>query len=452
MKTLLLLEDNDDRIVAFEAVVRELGEDWQMRVWRDAPSMLAECAEFFDTTHLISLDHDLNPQSGATGDPGTGLEVAKFLASHFAFCPVIIHSTNADRAWSMHNELRFAGWKADRVGPIGDDWVRKLWLPKACKMLNQSPRGEVFRRQPDHGQRMRRALLSLEGLAIGDAVGEMLAYRHTDAARIIGRGLPSGPWFHTDDTEMALSIVEVLKLHGHIHQDALARRFAWRFEREPDRGYGSMTRAQLNEVIRGGDWRQGAANAFGGQGSMGNGGAMRVPPLGAFFADELPRVADEARASSVVTHAHIEGVAGTIAIAVAAAMAWRLRNDEPQARASKLFEAVLDLTPETKTRRGILIASGTRHDLPVNAVAKSLGNGSFVTAPDTVPYAVWCAAHHLDNYAEALTLTISGGGDCDTNAAIVGGVVSLAVGQKGIPDGWRREKEPFPPSLAAPFQ
>src|SRR5262245_51279584 len=71
LKTLLLLEDNDERIVAFESVLRELGENWQMRVRRDAPTMLAECEESFDNTHLVSLDHDLNPQPGATRDPGT---------------------------------------------------------------------------------------------------------------------------------------------------------------------------------------------------------------------------------------------------------------------------------------------------------------------------------------------------------------------------------------------
>jgi len=444
VKTLLLLEDNADRIAAFESVLCELGEEWQIRLWRDAFTMVAECEEFFDKTHLVSLDHDLNPQPGATRDPGTGFDVAKLLAGHFAFCPVIIHSTNADRAWSMHNELRFAGWPVERVGPIGDDWVRKLWLPKARQMVANSPRREVFRRPPDQSERMQRALLSLEGLAIGDAVGEMLAYRHADAARIIERGLPAGPWFHTDDTEMALSIIEVLKLYGHVHQDALARRFAWRFEHEPDRGYGSMTRAQLNEVIRGGNWRQGAASAFGGQGSMGNGGAMRVAPLGAYFADNASRVVEQAQASALVTHAHAEGVAGTIAVAIAAAMAWRLREHSAPTRIANLFEAVLDSTPESKVRCSLLIASRTPATVPVEAVAKALGNGSLVTAPDTVPFALWCAAHHLHNYVEALTLTISGGGDCDTNAAIVGGIVALSVGREGIPNDWLKAREPLP--------
>lgn len=444
MKTLLLLEDNADRIAAFETVVQELGEDWQMRVWQEAPTMIAECEDCFADAHLISLDHDLNPQPGATRDPGTGLEVAKLLASHFPFCPVIIHSTNADRAWSMHNELRFAGWTVERFGPIGDDWFRKLWLPKARELLSGSHRTEIFRCPVDHNDRIQRAFLSLEGLAIADAVGEMLAYRHYQASEIIEGGLSSGPWFRTDDSEMAISIVEGLKLYGYVHQDALARRFAWRYEREPDRGYGSMTRAQLNEINRGGDWRQGAASAFGGQGSMGNGGAMRVAPVGGYFTDDLKRVADEARASALVTHTHPEGVAGTIAVAIAAAIAWQTRNTPKHQRVKQLFDAVLEFTPESKTRRGILIASQTPANVEVEAVAKALGNGSLVTAPDTVPFTLWSAAHHLDDYVSAMKHTIVAGGDCDTNAAIVGGIVALSVGREGIPSEWRQQKEPLP--------
>ena len=102
----------------------------------------------------------------------------------------------------------------------------------------------------------------------------------------------------------------VLKSHGSVHQDALAKRFARRFERDPERGYGKMTRIQMREIMAGAKWRDMAANAFGGQGSMGNGSAMRVAPLGAYFADDLERCAEEAKASSLVTHTHPEGMAG----------------------------------------------------------------------------------------------------------------------------------------------
>jgi ADP-ribosylglycohydrolase len=295
---------------------------------------------------------------------------------------------------------------------------------------------------PDHAARVERMILSLDGLGLGDALGEMLAYRSESAAdRLRENNLPAGPWFHTDDTEMAISIAAVLKSHGHIHQDALARRFAHRFERDPDRGYGRMTRIQMHQILEGANWRDTSANAFGGQGSMGNGGAMRVAPLGVYFADDLDRCASEARASSTVTHTHPEGIAGTVAVAIAAAMAWQLRELRDATRSQRFFEAVLKFTPESKTRRGILLASQTPPEIAVEDVARALGNGSLVTAPDTVPFCVWVAAHHPHDFVNALAQTIRVGGDCDTNAAIVGGIVALSAGREAISGEWLKARE-----------
>lgn len=444
MKKLLLLEDNADRVTQFRSAVQELGPDWQLLVWHDAPSMIAACEQHLDEANLISLDHDLNPQPGATTDPGTGRDIALLLTGHLPLCPVIIHSTNADAAWSMHNDLRFAGWHAERVGPLGEDWVRELWLPKTRELITTHPPQQIFRKSVDHTARVQRALVSVEGLALGDAIGEMLSYRHYQAPSIIAQGLAAGPWFRTDDSEMAISIVEVLQLYGYLNQEALSRRFAWRFEREPDRGYGSGTRIQLSEILRGENWSKLAANAFGGQGSMGNGGAMRAAPLGAFFSDDLNRVVKEAELSARVTHTHAEGVAGTIAVAIAAAVATL-----PNPDAKRLFKEVLAFTPESKVRQGLERASQIPPTADPEAVAKTLGNGSQVTAQDTVPFALWAAAHHLHNFVEGLTLTIQVGGDCDTNAAIVGGIIACSTGLSGIPVEWRNSKEPLPQTLVS---
>lgn len=86
--------------------------------------MIAQCEKYFPRTALISLDHDLDPAPSASCDPGTGLDVAKFLAECRPVCPLIVHLTNVERAHSMHNELRFADWICERVGPIGCDWIR----------------------------------------------------------------------------------------------------------------------------------------------------------------------------------------------------------------------------------------------------------------------------------------------------------------------------------------
>ena len=442
MKTILMLEDNAERIDGFHKAVAELAGDFELKVWRDAHSMMAECAEFFPTAWVICLDHDLNPQPGVTADPGTGVDVARFLADFLPVCPVLIHSTNVDRVYSMMNELRFAGWIVDRVGPLGSDWIETTWLRRIKELLSVPGNTWKTSQPADHAERVERMKLSLDGLGLGDALGEMLSYRSDNAlSRLVNGELPAGPWFHTDDTEMAISIVAVLKSHGEINQDALARRFARRFERDPDRGYGSMTRIQLREINAGAKWREMAANAFGGQGSMGNGGAMRVAPLGAYFADDLERCAAESRACSLVTHTHPEGVAGTVAVAVGAAMAWRMRDGIGAEFAPMFFEEVLRLTPESQVRRGILLASQTPAEVPLNDVAKALGNGSLVTAPDTVPFCIWMAAHHPGHFVEAIGKTISAGGDCDTNAAIVGGMVALSAGREAIPGEWLKARE-----------
>jgi ADP-ribosylglycohydrolase len=51
------------------------------------------------------------------------------------------------------------------------------------------------------------------------------------------------------------------------------------------------------------------------------------------------------------------------------------------------------------------------------------------------------AAHHLGHFVDALGKTISVGGDCDTNAAIAGGIVALSAGRAAIPSDWLKARE-----------
>jgi ADP-ribosylglycohydrolase len=450
--TILLLEDDADRVGGFESAVTQLGPPYHLRAWRDAPRMIAECHGVLADAALISLDHDLNKETPDSPDPGDGVDVASFLARLPCLCPVILHTSNTDRVWSMHNEFRFGGWNAEHVMPFGNEWINQSWLPVARKLLGASESSDGAYLQPtkwdDQSERFSRALLSLSGLAVGDGIGEMMFSRADKAHRmIVDDDLPAGPWWHTDDTEMAISIVEVLRLLGNINQDALARQFAWRYEREPDRGYGSGARRQLRMICEGAEWRVTSREAFGGQGSLGNGSAMRVAPLGAWFADDLDRVAKEARASAMVTHMHSEGVAGAVAIAIAAAMAWRLRENPSTDPVLEFFNEVHKRTPDSETRRGIGHAFQIRQFQSAESAARTLGNGSGVTCPDTVPFAIWAAAKHLHSYRDAIAATASVGGDVDTNCAIVGGIVALHAGWPGIPAEWLRQIEPLPYAL-----
>ena len=298
--------------------------------------------------------------------------------------------------------------------------------------------------QPVFSVQLERALLSLNGLAIGDALGEMLSYRCDEAAQMIQKdSMHHGPWFHTDDTEMAIALVETLRLAGAVDQDTLSFFFARRFDADPDRGYGKMTRMQLRSVLEGKPWRTASSSAFSGRGSMGNGSAMRVAPLGAYFADDLLRVCSEARLSSEVTHMHPEGIAGAIAIAVAAASVWQTRDHDSEQRWEVIFQTVINHTPPGEVQAGLQKAVDMSGASVADA-ARTLGNGVLVTAQDSVPFAVLCAVSYLNDFPGAISAAISGGGDCDTIAAMAGGIVALSVGREGIPERWLRERERLP--------
>ena len=175
--------------------------------------------------------------------------------------------------------------------------------------------------QPTHPERLERALLSLEGLSVADALGGFFEFGRSSVIQRVcaTRQLPRGIWHWTDDTAMALSIVAGLGEHAAVDQDWLAADFAKRYERW--RGYGPSTRAMLKRIGQGEDWRAASQALFGGGGSYGNGGAMRVAPLGAYFADDPAALVEQARLATVITHAHPEAVAGAIAVALAAAQA-----------------------------------------------------------------------------------------------------------------------------------
>lgn len=296
--------------------------------------------------------------------------------------------------------------------------------------------------------RFERARISLEGLSIGDAFGESFFVNPDVVEELIAqRSLASRRWHYTDDTLMALSIVSVLRQYGHIHQPALARSFAERYDRT--RGYGPAMHRLLWEIKCGEDWEERARSQFGGQGSFGNGAAMRVAPLGAFFADDLNTVVEQAALSALVTHTHDEAVAGAIAVAVAAAQAWRLRKEGVQPGRREFLDLVLPLISESEVRSSIRKARDMGRDATLQFAVSVLGNGSRISAQDTVPLALWCAGTHLDNYEEAVWLTVSALGDRDTTCAIAGGIVAAYTGRESIPAEWLKLREPLP---AWPFE
>ncbi|MFI6154306.1 ADP-ribosylglycohydrolase family protein [Kitasatospora sp. NPDC051170] len=290
---------------------------------------------------------------------------------------------------------------------------------------------------------------SLEGLALGDGFGErwfpLFRSPRVAVREIRARRVPvEAAWHWTDDTAMALSVFGVVATYDAVHQERLAEAFGRSYARDSARGYGHGMHLLLPELAKEpGSWRARARALFDGEGSLGNGAAMRVAPLGAWFCGDLEEAAEQAALSAEVTHSHPEGIAGAVAVALAAALAARGRT-EPGPEGGELLTQVADLTGPGRVRDGLRRAAEVPGGTEAWRAADLLGNGQRISAADTVPFALWSAAHHLDSLTDALWTTAEGLGDVDTTCAITGGVVAARTGLAEVPGDWLYLREPLP--------
>lgn len=111
-------------------------------------------------------------------------------------------------------------------------------------------------------------------------------------------------------------------------------------------------------------------------------------------------------------------VGADVAAAIAANRSFPTGND--------FLKAVLRYVPEGITQSRIELAMQLPSDAVLDAV-KPLGAGEKVNAQVTVPFCLWNATHHLDNYEEALWNMAKELGDRDTTRVIVGGIVALSA-------------------------
>lgn len=134
---LLMLEDNADRVQRFGAALHSVDPLLKLKVWRNAWTMIRELDKFLPKARLISLDHDLDPEEGDSSDPGCGWDLTKVLAHQSPVCPVVIHSSNGERATWMCGEFELGGWAWKCVAPLGDDWIEQHWRRTVRRLLRR---------------------------------------------------------------------------------------------------------------------------------------------------------------------------------------------------------------------------------------------------------------------------------------------------------------------------
>jgi FixJ family two-component response regulator len=140
--TIAILEDNAERRAAMERLLAMHFPGHSRQYFTSSSAMVEWLRANLNGVIFISLDHDLELLPGDNGqmvDCGTGREVADFLATQPARCPVVIHSTNYPAAAGMEMVLADSGWSVERISPYGDlEWIEEAWFPAVRNQIVES--------------------------------------------------------------------------------------------------------------------------------------------------------------------------------------------------------------------------------------------------------------------------------------------------------------------------
>lgn len=287
-------------------------------------------------------------------------------------------------------------------------------------------------------RRREKARGCLLGAACGDQLGAAFEGMPDVSDADLDTWLASDePVRATDDSVMMRVLADHLARTGGLDEDVLADAFARAFRSEPWRGYGPGTARLLDEVARGVSWREASTAQFGGSGSLGNGGAMRVAPVG-LLPLSLSEIADLAGRSAAVTHAHPLGTQG--AQLQAAAVALAVDTDAGESFDWDAYLARLaGLAAHGEYAERLAELRGLPADSSAGGVVARTGND--ITALSAVCAAVGAFALHPDVPADAIRCAISMGGDTDTIATMAGAIAGARCGESSLLAGWLQRLE-----------
>jgi len=317
---------------------------------------------------------------------------------------------------------------------------------------------------------------SLLGLATGDVIGCPVEGLHPEKLKArYGRveGLVSSapaasyywrlPGLHSDDTQQALTISDVLIESGGFDEGLLVRKWVEMAQVEISgakfgchRGTGGGFRAWIRVYAGGED-----PASTGLKPSMCDGAAMRSAPIGLFFRERRKERIDAAVRSALVTHTHPHAVASAAAMAAAAAAAMDggdvlRRVAEETAEAERLVkEGFMGRIPTGVAGAvGEFSAAMGRledwRELPLEHALEAIARNAEPLVPGpgvpfatqsfsitAVPTALLIASRHLEDYRAAVLEAVNLGGDADSIGAMAGAVVGAWCGISGIPEDWQ---------------
>jgi len=312
-------------------------------------------------------------------------------------------------------------------------------MVETWETLIKTPRAKAVppasRSDGDHGSLRDRAVGSLVGLAVGDAVGTTLEFQSPGTfdplVDLVGGGpfhLKAGEW--TDDTSMALCLAESLVERGLFDPIDQLNRFVrwWKQGHLSVNGrcfdIGNQVTAALNDFLATAKSACGPVGAH----NAGNGSLMRLCPVAiAYVRTPAPAIAYAAR-SSRTTHGNPECVDACRYFA--GLLVGAMKGEDKQTLLSPRY------TP----------LPGIWESEPLQPKVAAIADGSFKTRQppsikgtgyvvDCLEAALW-AFNATDSFEQAILQAANLGDDADTTAAVCGQLAGAFYGRSGIPATW----------------
>lgn len=241
---------------------------------------------------------------------------------------------------------------------------------------------------------------------------------------------------YTDDTQMTLALAASIIERGRVDAAHVSAKYAEFYESW--RGYGGAAHRVMRLLADGGDYRGTGRLQFP-DGSFGNGGAMRIAPVGLAYRHTTADVLAEAVEDALFcTHVHPEALDGALvqAKAVAIAATTQPESFDPLGLLQELTAACRTDTMQAKLRA--LADSLRRGDDDVFVIAR-VGNG--IRASQAVAAALWAFLKYSTKPEECVIRAVNFGGDTDTIGAMAGALVGALHSAAWIPARWYNNME-----------
>ncbi len=289
----------------------------------------------------------------------------------------------------------------------------------------------------------------LLGTAVGDALG--LSYEGLSRQRLI-KLYPKLDQYHficgkgmvSDDTEHTCLVAQALiAAHGDLAQFKIyLASYLKRWLLMLPAGVGWATlRAILKLMV-------GCSPDHSGVFSAGNGPAMRSALLGVCYGSHPKKLKQLVKITTRITHTDPKAEWGALAVALAAYLASSHRSVTPHDYFIRL-QTILNTEPAqefiTLIQTAIDNLDQSTSDL---AILLGLKTGVSGYIYHTVPIVIHAWLRNQQDYQAAILEVIRCGGDTDTTAAIVGGIVGSQVGKSGIAAYWLTQLWEFPRNIA----